>query len=367
MLWPRESWQSLLWSAGLVFAAVVVGLVLHYVLFALLTRLARRTPSPIDDQVIPRLRAPLALLVPLGVILFVDQWLPLSAGALKVLDRATTLVLIVAVAWLCIRFFDGLEGGLLARYADPAATDPTAKRLKTQVHILRRVLTGIIVLVAGAVVMFTFFPGVRALGASLLASAGIAALIAGIALRPALANLIAGIQIAASRPIHLEDVVVVEGEWGRVEEITLTFVAVRTWDLRRLVLPISYFTDKPFQNWTRGSSELIGAAFIHADYRVPVEEVRQELLRILQASPRWNGATWGLQVTDADEWTLKLRATMSAADATAAWDLRCEVREKLIEFLQRAHPESLPRRRSEQGPPLDAPGGGQVGPGARPS
>jgi small-conductance mechanosensitive channel len=210
-------------------------------------------------------------------------------------------------------------------------------------------LGGVVLLIAVAVMLLTF-PRVRALGASLLASAGIVALVAGIALRPAVANLIAGIQIAISRPIDLEDAVVVEGEWGHIEKITLTYVVVRLWDLRRLVLPISYFTDKPFQNWTRGSRDVVGSAFVHADYRVPVAAVRQELLRILQASERWDGKTWALHVTDTTERTVQLRASMSAADAEAVWELRCEVREKLVDYLQREHPSSLPRRRIEQRP-----------------
>jgi small-conductance mechanosensitive channel len=366
MHWLFDNWQSLAWSAGLLVVAVVVGLLVHRVVFALFVRLAHRTRSQLDDAFGTRLRAPLRLLVPLVAVQLVDSSLRLPPSALQVLTRATTLAFIAAAAWLCIRLLDVLETALLARYPEAAGVDATAKRVATQLHILRRVLVGVVVVVAGAVMLLTF-PRVRAVGASLLASAGLVALVAGIALRPALANLIAGVHIAISRPININDVVVVEGEWGRIEEITLTYVVVRIWDLRRLVLPISYFTEKPFQNWTRGSPEIIGTAFVHADYRVPVEVVRQELLRILQASPRWDGKTWALQVTQAGEWTVELRAIMSAADASTAWDLRCEVREKLVDFLQREHPASLPRRRSEQGPLADLSAGPGPGPDATPA
>jgi small-conductance mechanosensitive channel len=181
----------------------------------------------------------------------------------------------------------------------------------------------------------------------LLASAGLAGLVVGMAMKPTLSSLIAGLQIALTEPIRIDDVVIVQGEFGWIEDIETTYVIVRTWDLRRLVVPLSYFIENPFQNWTRSTPDLLGTVFVYVDYSVPVEEVRQELHRILQSSPLWDGKVWGVQVTDASEQAVELRALMSAPDASKAWDLRCYVRENLIKFLQERHAESMPKIRAE--------------------
>ena len=204
--------------------------------------------------------------------------------------------------------------------------------------------------------MLMTFESVRQLGTSILASAGIAGIVVGFAAQRSIATLLAGFQIAMTQPIRLDDVVIVENEWGRIEEITLTYVAVRIWDQRRLILPITYFIEQPFQNWTRTSADILGTVFLYVDYRAPLDAIRAELDRILQASPSWDGKVKGLQVTNAQEQTLEIRALASAADASLAWDLRCEVREKLVQFLQRHHPESLPRIRAELQPAIAADG-----------
>jgi small-conductance mechanosensitive channel len=195
--------------------------------------------------------------------------------------------------------------------------------------------------------MLMTFEQVRQVGVSILASAGIISIVVGFAAQRSLGNLIAGIQIAITQPIRLDDVVLVEGEWGRIEEITLTYVVVRIWDQRRLVLPINYFIEKPFQNWTRTTSELLGTVYLYADYTIPVERVRQELHRILQASDLWDKRVWGLLVTNTTEKTVELRALMSTEDSSSAWNLRCQVRESLLKFIQKNFAESLPRTRVE--------------------
>jgi Mechanosensitive ion channel len=240
-----------------------------------------------------------------------------------------------------VAMVDLVEAVLAHKYSIEMADNLAARRVRTQVQVLRRIIVMMIVLIAIAGVLMTF-PAIRHIGESLFASAGLAAVVAGLAARTMLSNLLAGVQIALTQPIRLEDAVVVEGEWGWVEEITTTFVVVRIWDLRRLVLPISYFIEKPFQNWTRKSADLLGTVFLYTDYSVPVEEVRQELLRILQSSQLWDGKTWGLQVSNSTDRTLELRALMSAPNGSRAWDLRCLVREKLLQFLQQQYPESLP-------------------------
>ena len=195
--------------------------------------------------------------------------------------------------------------------------------------------------------MLMGFDSFRQLGTGILASAGLASLVIGLAAQKIFGNFLAGIQIAFTQPIRVDDVVIVENEWGRIEEITLTYVVVRIWDLRRLVLPIGYFIEKPFQNWTRVSADLLGTVFVYADYTIPVKEIREELHRILKGSNKWDGKVWGMQVTNATERTMELRALMSAADASVAWGLRCEVREYLIEFVQKNYPEALPKTRAE--------------------
>jgi small-conductance mechanosensitive channel len=216
----------------------------------------------------------------------------------------------------------------------------------TQVTVLKKVTVAVIVVFTAAS-MLMVFDSVRQFGTSILASAGIAGVIVGFAAQRSIATLVAGFQIAMTQPIRIDDVVIVEGEWGRIEDITLTYVIVRIWDLRRLVVPITYFIEQPFQNWTRTSSSLLATVYLYTDYGVPLEPLRAELTRILEASTRWDRKVNVLQVTDAKERTIELRALASAADASLAWDLRCEVREKLIDFLQAHYPASLPRVRAE--------------------
>ncbi len=191
------------------------------------------------------------------------------------------------------------------------------------------------------------FENFRHIGTSLLASAGVAGLIIGFAAQRTIANVLAGFQIALSQPIRIDDVVIVENEWGRIEEITLTYVVVAIWDMRRLVLPISYFIEQPFQNWTRTSADILGTVFLYVDYTIPINEIRKELGRILQQSEYWDGKVWRLHTTEAKEQTVEIRALMSAPDSGAAWELRCEVREKLIEFVQKNYPDGLPKFRTE--------------------
>jgi small-conductance mechanosensitive channel len=193
------------------------------------------------------------------------------------------------------------------------------------------------------------FDEVRQVGTSLLASAGLVGIIAGFAAQKTLANLLAGFQIALAQPVRMEDVVVVEGEWGRVEEITLTYVVVRIWDDRRLVLPLIYFIEKPFQNWTRTSADLMGSVFVWVDYSFPVDEARLALKAIIEGNELWDGRFWNLQVSDADEKTMQLRVLATSADSSKSWDLRCQIRERLIAYIQGNHPERLPQLKIRMG------------------
>ncbi len=195
--------------------------------------------------------------------------------------------------------------------------------------------------------MLMTFEGIEQLGKGLLASAGIAGVVIGFAAQRTLGTFVAGMQIAFTQPIRVDDVVIVEGEWGRIEEITLTYVVVKIWDLRRLILPINYFIEKPFQNWTRVSADILGTVFLYVDYTVPLEAIRQELTRLLKDHKLWDGKVNVVQVTNATERTVEVRLLVSAKDAGSAWDLRCDLREKMIDFLQREYPDALPRIRAE--------------------
>ena len=239
-----------------------------------------------------------------------------------------------------------LEDLVRSRYDISDKDNLRARRIYTQFRIIKKILIVAIVLVALSIILMSF-EQFRRLGTGILASAGLAGIIAGMAARPALSNLLAGIQIALTEPIALDDVVIVENEWGWIEEITLTYVVVRIWDLRRLIVPISYFLEKPFQNWTRKTADLIGSVSLYVDYSVPVEEVRKELQRVLKGSAYWKGSVSGLQVVDSTEKTMQIRAVMDAANSSDAWNLRCEVREKLIDFVRRNYPDALPVTRAE--------------------
>jgi small-conductance mechanosensitive channel len=265
---------------------------------------------------------------------------------LIVLTHVLQIWIIFAIALFARRSFVMVREMLLEEHPVDVEDNLQARRIMTQYQVIQRIGTLLVwVLAIGAMLMT--FDSVRQFGISLLASAGIAGVVLGFAAQKSLGTLLAGIQIAVSQPVRLDDVVIVEGEWGRIEEITLTYVVVRIWDERRLIVPVTYFLDNAFQNWTYTSAEILGTVYIYADYSVPVEMVRKELKNILDSTDLWDGRLWSLLVTDSTERTMEMRALVSAANSSKAWDLRCMVRERLIDFLQREYPDSLPRVRLE--------------------
>ena len=339
-------WQTWLWSAGLLVGAILVGIVAHRLIFSLARRITRRSPHSLLASVVRYGENPALFIVVLLLLAGVLPALPLPKTVSSIAEHILGLGLIAGVGWLLIALVEVFDELVAIRHSIEARENLAARRIRTQVEMLRRVAITIIVIVTLAVMLMTF-PTIRHIGESLLASAGLAALIAGFAARSTLTNLAAGIQIAFTQPIRLGDAVVVEGEWGWIEEINITYVVVRIWDLRRLVVPVSYFSEKPFQNWTRNTADLLGSVFIYADYSLPVDAVRNELHRILESTKLWDKKVWGLQVTNATDRTIELRALMSAPDSSTAWDLRCYVREKLIFFLQQQFPQCLPKTRAE--------------------
>jgi small-conductance mechanosensitive channel len=256
--------------------------------------------------------------------------------------HALLLMLIGAAAWLVVRFLFVIEDFVLQRLRLDVPDNLRVRKLRTQVALIRR-LTAATVTVLALASMFMTFTQLRTLGASLLASAGLVGVIGGLAAQTTLANVFAGLQLALTDSLRFDDVVVVEDEWGRIEDMTLTYVVVRLWDERRLVLPTTYFTKNPFQNWTRHETRVLGAVLLHLDYRAPVDDLRAEVQRLVEASPLWDRRDWVVQVVDSTPSTMVVRVLASSADAPSSWDLRCELREKLIGYLRENHPDVLPR------------------------
>lgn len=324
--------------------AVLVAAAVHGLGARVVRRVAR--PYPITSAVVRYIDKPslvvLAFLALEFLWLQVADTLPLAGG----LRTFAAVGLIVALTWLLVRVAAAVAEAIVQAHPLDTPDNLQARRIHTQARVLARTVMVVIVIVGAGAALMTF-PNVRQVGASLLASAGVAGLVAGIAARPVLGNLIAGLQIALSQPIRLDDVVVIQGEWGRIEEITGTYVSVRLWDQRRLVVPLQWFIENPFANWTRNSAEIIGTVFLFVDYRLPLAPVRAELARLVAAAPEWDGRVQVLQVTDATERAMQLRALVSARDSSLAWDLRCRVREGLIAFIQAHYPDCLPRTRAE--------------------
>ena len=312
---------------------------------AMLRSFAARTEASWDDVLLPLAGRALFLILPLIALILGTPALTVSDDAQEIIQNAVSLGLIGAIGFLLVQFVNALAQLVLQRYRIDVADNRQARGVYTQVMVLKKIAIGAIAVFAiGSMLMV--FQSVRQFGTAIIASAGVAGVVIGFAAQKSLAALLAGLQIAMTQPIRIDDVVIVEGEWGRIEEITLTYVVVCVWDLRRLIVPITYFIEKPFQNWTRTSADILGTVFLQVDYGVPVDAVREELTRILDASPLWDRKVNVLQVTEAKERTLELRALASSSDAGKAWDLRCEVREKLVAFIRKNYPGSLPRLRA---------------------
>lgn len=261
-------------------------------------------------------------------------------------------VFIGGIAWLFIVLISIGKDIILENYDINQKDNLKARKVYTQFSLIQRIINFLIILISVALILMNF-DGIKKIGVSLLASAGIAGIILGFAAQKLLGTVLAGFQIAITQPIRIEDVVIVENEWGWIEEITLTYVVVRIWDKRRLIVPTPYFIENSFQNWTRNTSEILGSVFIYTDYNMPMQPIREELKRILDADTNWDGQTSVLQVTNATEKTVEVRVLVSAKDSPTAWDLRVAVREKLIAFIQENYPQCLPKTRIEYHKQID--------------
>lgn len=337
-------WDDFLVTLTMVVLSILISVSLHFLAFRYLRRLDRKYAYKSIGVIRHKAKLSTLLLVIVTVLLISLPAFQFAEKLHENIKHVFTIILILNIGWLAIVAIDVFEN-LIIRYYDVNQTNNLrARKVSTQVKVFERILIVFVVVITVSAVLMTF-ESIRQLGTSLLASAGIISLIVGVAAQKSLSNILAGIQIAITQPIRLDDVVIVEGEWGRIEEITLTYVVVKIWDKRRLIVPITYFIEKPFQNWTRVSADLLGTVYIYTDYTVDFEALRKELTLILESTDLWDGQVNVLQTTNATEKTVEVRALMSAADSSVAWDLRVLVREKLIEFLQKNYPESLPRSR----------------------
>ena len=341
-----QNWPHALRIPVLLAGIVILALIVHLFLIKIVERILRQVPGFFESTLIKRCREPLRWNIILVILMAFLPVMKIPSDTYGTIMSVLSSAFIAVVAWLLVRVVFVAEDHILHKYDLADKDNLQARKIYTQVQFLGRLANVIIAVVALAVILMRF-ERVQELGTSILASAGIVGIVVGFAAQRTIGTLFAGMQIAWTQPIRIDDVVIVENEWGRIEEITLTYVVVKIWDQRRLVLPITYFVEKPFQNWTRISSDILGTVFLHVDYTVPVQSIREEFEKILKDSPLWDHKVCVLQVTGATDRTIELRALMSASDASNAWSLRCEVREKLIGFIQKNYPDALPRVRAE--------------------
>jgi len=364
-----QNWRSVLElldkAIDIAVFAVLIWLFFRFthVLEAWMTKVVSKTSSKIDDLIAPLVGKSLRIIVPVLGVIFALPLLGLPERYASVVSKGTSIMLIVAVALILWQVVGLGEKAVLAGYDINAADNLRARKAYTQVHVISKALyLAITVFTLASVLML--FKEVQRFGTSILASAGVVGIIFGFAAQKTISNLFAGFQLAMTQPIRLDDVVIVENEWGHIEEITLTYVVVKIWDDRRLIVPLSSFIEKPFQNWTRSSAELLGSVSVWVDYSLPLGEVRAALKEIIENDPLWDKRFWNLQVTEASEHTMQIRVLATSADSSKGWDLRCNIREKLIAYIQQHHEKCLPKVRADLGPA--SPVSGKIGLMAKP-
>jgi len=324
--------------------ALLVGYLVQWIGRLISMRVTRR--FSVAQNLLRSTSGPMQLVMPLLFLQIVFLAAPDDWSFMPRARHSAGLIFIVAMTWLAIRSIAGLSDAIMSIRPVAEGDNLHARRIQTQTKVIARALMGLAAIVGVALILMTF-PTIRALGASLLASAGLAGIVAGLAARPVLGNLIAGLQLALGQPLRLDDVVIIEGEWGRIEEITGSYVVVALWDQRRLIVPLQWLIEHPFQNWTRNTSEIMGSVFLWVDYGMPLQPLRDELTRLCQHASEWDKRVLVLQVTDTNDVAMQLRILVSSADASRNWDLRCKVREGLISFMQSNYSDNLPRRRAD--------------------
>ena len=340
-----ESLNPFVYAGYVLLISVLVGLTLRWVVVRSLKKYNNLSPTLVGSSIYQNLSNRTKVFFPILIFFIAQSAIKFREESLNlIIFRASQVMLILSFGWLLLRLVRVVEDIAHEHYSVRRNDPYKTRKIKTQLQFIRRLLVVIILILVTAAILLSF-PQVRSIGATLLTSAGVAGIIIGFAAQKSIANLLAGLQIAITQPIKLDDSVIVEGEWGRIEEITLTYVVVKIWDMRRIVLPINYFIEKPFQNWTRNSAELLGPIILFVDYKLPIEALRTQLSEILKTEPLWDQNVEVVQVMDTTEKCMVVRILVSAKDAPTAWDLRCSVREKLITFIQQKYPEAFPINR----------------------
>ena len=337
------------WAAdvALVVVALLVAFILHRIAMAVLRRLAARSPGSVDDIVVEQARRPSRWIVLAIALAWVRRLIDLPPWGDRVWSQLAALVFPALVGWFAVAMIRAYLKGVELRYDITIEDNLAARRRRTRSAILGRI-TMILIAILTVALMLLSIPSIRSVGVTLMASAGLAGLAVGAAAQPALKNIIAGIQMAFTEPIRIDDVVIVDGEWGKVEEIRLTYVVIAIWDERRLVVPVSKFLEQSFQNWTRDTSRLLGSAFFYLDPVANIPRLRAKYEEIVRASPRWDGRAFVLQVTDMKpEGCIEVRILATARDAPTTFDLRCDLREALLAYIRDEMPEALFRNRAK--------------------
>lgn len=352
-----EQFPELKWLAIAVIVFIVLAIIARIISHIVIRVF---TPFSFARDILERIRDPIHLLIPLIGIQTVSRSAPQDMAGINLANHITLLAIIATVTWLGLRAVDAVQQLIYKHNPINVSDNLQARRIQTQTRVLVHTLSFIVILFGISAMLMTF-PIARQFGTSLLASAGVAGLVLGFAAKPVLGNLIAGLQIAITQPIRIDDVVIVAGEWGRIEEITGAYVVVRIWDDRRLIVPLQWFIENPFQNWTRKTTELLGFFYLWLDYSVPIDPIREEASRLCKEVPQlWDGRVCGVQVTDTDAKSIQLRVLISTSDSSKNWDLRCYLRENLINFIMKNYPDSLPqlratlREKEPPAPPVDA-------------
>lgn len=334
-------WQHIVFPLS----AALLGLIIAQLVAAVVHHAFVRSGKIAEKSALARLKGPFRTILFFVGLSIGQASVPFKATAGSVVFHLLLIALVGSFGWFIFRCTYVFEDVMRARLRIDQDDNLHARRIQTQIQVFRRIVGAVVVILAVSVILLSFSP-VRVAGESLLASAGVLGVIIGLAAKPITSNFLAGIQIAISQPIRVDDVVVVDGHWGRVEDINLTYVVIRIWDLRALILPISYLISNPFENWTRTSAKLLEYVHLDVDHSAPIQLMRDHLLAVLKSSPEWDGETWNLQVTQAGPSCIQVRALMSARDSSSGWILQCKVREELISFLWNNYPEALPRVRT---------------------
>jgi small-conductance mechanosensitive channel len=335
-----------LFNLSLTVFAVIIGLIIKAISTLLLRYYSSKTLGySFIQSFFKRLNGALTFFLPLLILNLLLPLMMVGKTLHGIIDKTLEVLLILSFAWLLMGLVKMIEDYVYHSLNLNKKDNLRERKIRTQLQFIRKVVVLIILVVAIGAILLSF-NNLRRLGTGLLTGVGISGLIVGFAAQRSLGNLLAGFQIAFTQPIRIDDVLVVEGEWGKVEEINLTYVVLNIWDQRRLILPINYFLEKPFQNWTRTTAEILGTVFIYLDYNAPIEAMRTEFSRLLNMSELWDKRVGIIQVTNTTEQTIEVRALMSANNSSSAFDLRCFIREKLVEFIYTNHPECLPKSRA---------------------